>query len=263
MDLILCHGTADFDTLGAAVGLSRLLPGSRIVLTGGAHPAVRDFLALYRDEYPLIERRSVDPQRLRRIHLVDAQERLRFGKAAEWLDLPHLEAIAVYDHHLQSPCDVAASDRQVEAVGATATLICERLQAAQTQLAPAEATVLALGIHVDTGSLSYDQSTPRDAQALAWLMTQGANLRVLREYVEPGLSAPLQALLSQSLEVLELEERRGKTLARVLLPVEGYLTGLSSLAAQLFALTEADLLLLGVHYPVEGSDDRQFDLSVR
>ncbi|WP_338438634.1 CBS domain-containing protein [Synechococcus elongatus] len=257
MDLILCHGTADFDTLGAAVGLSRLLPGSRIVLTGGAHPAVRDFLALYRDEYPLIERRAVDPQRLRRIHLVDAQERLRFGKAAEWLDLPQLEAIAVYDHHLQSPCDITASDRQVEAIGATATLICERLQAAQIQLAPAEATVLALGIHVDTGSLSYDQSTPRDAQALAWLMTQGANLRVLREYVEPGLSAPLQALLSQSLEVLELEERRGKTLAQVLLPVDGYLTGLSSLAAQLFALTEADLLLLGVHYPVEGSTDRR------
>jgi nanoRNase/pAp phosphatase (c-di-AMP/oligoRNAs hydrolase) len=36
MDLVLCHTTADFDTLGAAVGLTRLLPGARIVLTGGA-----------------------------------------------------------------------------------------------------------------------------------------------------------------------------------------------------------------------------------
>lgn len=43
MDLILCHTTADFDALGAAVGLTRLLPGAKIVLTGGCHPAVRDF----------------------------------------------------------------------------------------------------------------------------------------------------------------------------------------------------------------------------
>ncbi|HEY9616695.1 MAG TPA: hypothetical protein V6C64_07640, partial [Microcoleaceae cyanobacterium] len=59
MDLILCHTTADFDTLGAAIGLTRLQPGARIVLAGGAHPAVRDFLALHRDEYALFERRSV------------------------------------------------------------------------------------------------------------------------------------------------------------------------------------------------------------
>ncbi|MBE9019541.1 hypothetical protein IQ272_26115, partial [Chroococcidiopsidales cyanobacterium LEGE 13417] len=55
MDLILCHTTADFDALGAAVGLSRLWAGAKIVLTGGSHPAVKDFLALHRDEYALIE----------------------------------------------------------------------------------------------------------------------------------------------------------------------------------------------------------------
>lgn len=72
MNVILCHTTADFDTLGAAIGVSRLQPGSRIVLSGGAHPTVRDFLALYRDEYPLIERRSIDPDAIRSIVVVDA-----------------------------------------------------------------------------------------------------------------------------------------------------------------------------------------------
>ncbi|NEP47654.1 MAG: hypothetical protein F6K65_01965 [Moorea sp. SIO3C2] len=33
MDLILCHTTADFDALGAAVGLTRLKPGAKAVLT--------------------------------------------------------------------------------------------------------------------------------------------------------------------------------------------------------------------------------------
>lgn len=38
MDLVLCHTTADFDTLGAAVGLARLQPGARVVLTGAVIP---------------------------------------------------------------------------------------------------------------------------------------------------------------------------------------------------------------------------------
>jgi hypothetical protein len=128
MDLVLCHTTADFDSLGAAVGLCVLHRGSRIVLTGGCHPTVRDFLALHRDEYPLIERRSVNPQQIRSISIVDASQRDRLGKAAEWLDLPHINEIAVFDHHLQADLDIPATVTQIEAVGATTTLIVEKLR---------------------------------------------------------------------------------------------------------------------------------------
>ncbi|HLO49625.1 MAG TPA: hypothetical protein VK211_14520, partial [Kamptonema sp.] len=128
MNLILCHTTADFDALAAAVGLCVLHPGSKIVLTGGCHPTVRDFLALHRDEYPLIERRSVNPQHIRSIMVVDAADRDRLGKAAEWLDLPHLEAITIYDHHLNAPSDIPATASYIEPVGATTTLIVEKLR---------------------------------------------------------------------------------------------------------------------------------------
>jgi tRNA nucleotidyltransferase (CCA-adding enzyme) len=173
MDLILCHTTADFDALGAAVGLTRLKPGAKVVLTGGAHPAVRDFLALHRDEYALIERRSVNSQQIQSLVVVDTQMRDRLGKAAEWFDLPHLTSIEVYDHHLDIQTDIPATHTQIEPVGATTTLIVEQLQQTSIQLTTAEATVMALGIHVDTGSLTFDQTTPRDAAALAWLMAQG------------------------------------------------------------------------------------------
>ena len=58
MALVLCHTTADFDTLGAAVAITLAHPGSRIVLAGGAHPTVQRFLALHRDEYALLDRRA-------------------------------------------------------------------------------------------------------------------------------------------------------------------------------------------------------------
>ncbi len=97
MDLILCHQTADFDALGAAVGLSLLKAGSRIVLTGGAHPTVREFLALHRDEFALIELRSVNPDRIRSLIVVDNQWRERLGKGLT----QHYQE-EVYDEYLQS-----------------------------------------------------------------------------------------------------------------------------------------------------------------
>ena len=260
MDLVLCHTTADFDSLGAAVGLCVLRPGSRIVLTGGCHPTVRDFLALHRDEYPLIERRSVNPQQIRSISIVDASQRDRLGKAAEWLDLPHLSEIAVFDHHLQADLDIPATVTQIEAVGATTTLIVEQLQAhsdREFRLQPSEATVMALGIHVDTGSLTFDGATARDARALAWLMEQGASLRVIAEYVEPGLSPQLQDLLKEALNNLRSETLHGYKVAWVLLSTEAFVPGLSALASRLLDLTETDALLLGNVYKFSENDNNR------
>ena len=251
MKLILCHTTADFDTLGAAVGLTRLQPGARIVLAGGVHPAVRDFLTLHRDEYALIERRSVNAAQIEAIAVVDTQWRDRLGKTAEWLDLPHV-AISVYDHHLGAESDLPAAQRQVEAVGATTTLIVEQLQAQQLTLTIAEATVMALGIHVDTGSLTFDQTTARDARALAWLMEQGANLRAIADYANPGLAADLQPLLTDALERLQTKTVRGSTIGWVLLTLDGFIPGLSSLASHLMSLTDIDALLLAAHYCKHG-----------
>jgi tRNA nucleotidyltransferase (CCA-adding enzyme) len=257
MDLILCHTTADFDTLGAAVGLARLLPGSKIVLTGGAHPTVKDFLALYRDEYPQIERRAVVAATIRSISIVDAQQRDRLGKAAEWLDLPHLREIVVYDHHLGQSSDIPATRLEIEPVGATTTLIVERLQRAKIELTIAEATVMALGIHVDTGSLTFEISTPRDALALGWLMQQGANLAVVNEYVEPGLSPQLQALLPVALTEMQSTSAGGKTIGWVRLATAKFVPGLSSLVSQIQAIDSTLDVLLLVHEVVTGDGDNR------
>ncbi|HBY77109.1 MAG TPA: poly(A) polymerase, partial [Cyanobacteria bacterium UBA11148] len=262
MELILCHTIADFDALGAAVGLTRLKPGAKIVLTGGAHPAVRDFLALHRDEYALIERRSVKLTQIHALVIVDTQKRDRLGKAAEWLDLPQLNTIEIYDHHLDSHTDINPTYRQIEPVGATTTLIVEQLQQTSITLTPVEATVMALGIHVDTGSLTFDQTTPRDAAALAWLMAQGANVRQIAQYVDPGLSPQLQQLLTTALDQLQSETHLGYTLSWVLLKTPDYVPGLSSLASRLVDLTERDALLLAVEYRAREGDGENFSIDL-
>ncbi|MGF1480257.1 MAG: CBS domain-containing protein [Cyanophyceae cyanobacterium] len=246
MELILCHQTADFDSLGAAVGVSKLKQG-KIVLTGGVHPSVKEFLALYRDEFPLIEARSVDTAAIRSISIVDTGQRDRLGSAAQWLDLPHLNSIEIYDHHL-GHSDIAATRCTVAAVGSTSTLIAETLQQQNIDLNPFEATAMALGVHVDTGSLTFAHTTPRDARALAWLMEQGAAVKMIAEYVEPSLSPQKQQLLADALENLQTTTVQGQTIAWVLLETPEFVPGLSTLASQLVELTAADALLLAHQY---------------
>lgn len=274
MDLILCHTTADFDALGAAVGLTRLRPGSKIVLPGGAHPAVRDFLALHRDEFALIERRSVNSKLIRALMVVDTQQRDRLGKASEWFDLPHIKEIIIYDHHPNQDTDIPATKLQVESVGATTTLVVEQLQKLASEseratensphppisptsqfLTPVEATVMALGIHVDTGSLTFEHTTSRDAAALAWLMGQGANLSIIREYVDPGLSRQLQELLTVALDNLQSKSVWGYTISWSAIETPGFVPGLSSLASRLMEITESDALLLAASYSVGDGDE--------
>ena len=250
MDLILCHQTVDFDALGAAVGLSCLKMSSRIVLTGGAHPVVRDFLALYRDELALIELRSVNPEEIRALMVVDNQQCDRLGKASSWFDLPHIKTIEIYDHHpdTTSNSDIPATFTTIEPVGATTTLIVEKMQRETIHPNSIEATVMALGIHVDTGSLTFSQSTSRDAHALAWLMERGANVKIIAEYCNPGLSPQLQQLLKEALKNLQKTCLRGYTITSVLLRTETFMPGLSNLAERLIELTESDALLLGHFY---------------
>ncbi|ELS05420.1 tRNA nucleotidyltransferase/poly(A) polymerase [Xenococcus sp. PCC 7305] len=248
MDLILCHQIADFDALGAAVGLSLLKKGAKIVLTGGAHVTVREFLALHRDEFPIIELRSLSPQTIRSILIPDTQKRDRLGKAAAWLDLPNVQNIEIYDHHLDAASDIPATQTHVEKLGAVTSLIAELLQKEKISPPPIAATAMALGIHVDTGSLTYQMTTPRDAKALAWLMEMGANVKAIAEYVEPGLAPQLREMLQQALAQLKIKEIRGYKITSVLLKTDEFVKGLSSLAARLIDLTESDALLLGHEY---------------
>ncbi len=250
MDLVLCHTTADFDTLGAAVGVTVLYPGARIVLAGGCHPTVQGFLGLHRDEYPLVDRRAVHWDEVNSLAVVDTQALDRLGAIA-----PEVRAVAerggtvrVYDHH-GGPLSLPATEVWVEAVGATTTLIVEQLRAQGATLTISQATVMALGIHVDTGSLTFASATARDAAALTWLMEQGASQAAISEFVDPSLSPQLQTLLETAIAQVQRETHGGQTLGWVLLEIPAHIPGLSGLAERLITVVDVDSLLVGAWYP--------------
>ncbi|WP_447972920.1 CBS domain-containing protein [Nitrospira sp. Kam-Ns4a] len=209
MDLITTHLHADFDGLAAMVAARKLYPGAALALPGGAQDAVRAFLAVH--DLGLTKAKALDLDRITRLVLVDTDDPERIGLFKRLLDRPGV-ALHVFDHH---PAAAAARETArraelyvAEPVGATTTLMIERLQAHGLTASPFEATVLALGLYEETGSLAYASTTPRDLDAAAWLLRAGADLTtvgtVLQRHLDPEQVALLNDLL-QSSETLYLE----------------------------------------------------------
>ncbi len=202
MDLITTHLNADFDGLASMVAAGKLYPGAKLVLPAGAQVVVRSFMAQH--DVGVTRLRGIDLDQVTRLILVDTQDPSRIGPLKQLCENPGV-AIHVYDHHpsidrsSQDVPPLRADLRVVEPVGATTTILVERLHQKGVKLNPFEATVLALGIYEETGSLAYVSTTARDLHAAATLVQAGADLTVvsntLRRHMDPHQVALLNDLL--------------------------------------------------------------------
>ena len=216
MDLITTHANADFDGLASMVAARKLYPGATLVLSGGAQEAVRNFLAVH--DLGLARLKDIDLERVRRLVLVDVQEPARIGPLERLCGLSHV-SIHIYDHHPDdqehpgpTPPKVGAGGglpsgapsrlidlKVTESVGATTTILVERLKEQALPISPFEATVLALGLYEETGSMAYASTTPRDLEAAAFVLRHDADLNMvsdtLRSHLDPELITLLNDLL--------------------------------------------------------------------
>jgi hypothetical protein len=189
-----------------------------VVLPRGAHPGVARFLGLHKHLFPIRSLKSLpdDLSSLNRLGLVDAQRRDRVGPAEPLLGMA--KRVTILDHHIDGESDIPeATDYVVEPVGSVSTMVVERLQRANLDLSEAEATLLALGIHADTGSLCFDSTTPRDALALAHCMQQGASQPAIAEHAHSSLSEEQNGVLTQALLNTNSTLVHGVTVTTVLL----------------------------------------------
>jgi tRNA nucleotidyltransferase (CCA-adding enzyme) len=227
MALILTHEKTDFDAVASMLGAHKLYPAAVALLPRHLNRNVQQFLNLYWDALPFTRaddwrRRPIDS-----VILVDTQTLSNVrGLSAQ-------PAVHVIDHHMGQPPKPGWT-YELEPLGATATLLVERLQGHGLVLTAEEATLLLLGIYEDTGGLTYDTTTARDVRAAAWLLEHGAQLNVARRFLNVALSDAQQQLydlLLRQLEWVRIEERPIALAAAVAPP--GFDDEISSVAHRL------------------------------
>lgn len=234
----MTHENADFDAIASLAAAKKIYPEAVAVLPRRLNRNVRDFITLYGEPFAFVPQDQLPRRRFRQVLLVDTQTLPSTRGLAEQ------PQVHIVDHHpLTRPLDEHTTFTGGE-TGATTTLLVETLREKNLALSRLEATLLALGIYEDTGSLTYTDTTPRDLSAAAYLVENGASLNLVADFLHHPLAPEQRALYNLLLQNAVLHEIAGHTVVIAAVRVKEYVEEISTLAHQLMQLYDPAALFL-------------------
>jgi tRNA nucleotidyltransferase (CCA-adding enzyme) len=239
--IVATHTNTDFDAFAAMLAARRLYPGAIVCLAGSLNRNVREFYRLHADELDfVVDASRLDLDAVRRLVVVETVHASRLGELEPLALDPKVDKV-VFDHHvdLERPEWAPAENVVVSADGALTTTFVGVLAEREVAVSPLEATVFALGIHEDTGSLTHMTTTQRDVEALGWCLRHGADQDVLSRFLHTPLGETERELLSTLLDSLEGHEVEGVEVLVAAATSPIYVEGISNLAHKLIDVTDS------------------------
>jgi tRNA nucleotidyltransferase (CCA-adding enzyme) len=242
--VIATHGNTDFDAFAATLAARLLYPDAVVCLAGSLNRNVREFARLHAEELELVDASRLEADAVRRLVVVETTHASRLGELESVALDPEVEKI-VFDHHAGGPPEWAGEEHTfLSDDGALTTTLVGVLAERELAVTPLEATAFALGIHEDTGSLTYPTATQRDAEALAWCLRHGARQEVLAEFLHSPLTGDERDLLGALLDALTPHEVSGVEALVAAVSWPSYVDGVSNLAHKVVDQTDTRALVL-------------------
>jgi tRNA nucleotidyltransferase (CCA-adding enzyme) len=241
--LILSHANTDFDAFAGMLAAQLLYPDARLCFHGGVNRNVREFFNLHAERIPSVEPSAVDERAVRRLVLVEISEPGRLGDFAGIAERPDVELV-IFDHHGE-PSFPRASTFVAEE-GSIVTTMLKLLLERGARISPMHATAFALGIHEDTGSLTYSSTTQRDVEALAACLRLGANQELLARYLRGPLQPDQRDLLRRLDATRRQREVAGLRAITATAHADGYVEDVSTLVSRIGEVADWDVLVLAV-----------------
>ena len=244
LTIITTHFNPDYDAVGSMVAARKLYPEALLVFPGGSEKNLRHFFI--QSLIHMIEPAKVgdvDLSQVGRLVVVDTRQPGRLGDVKEVLKNPGLD-IHLYDHHPDAPGDLKGNVEVVEPVGATVTLLTEIINDCDLKLLPEEATMMAVGLYEDTGSLTFGSTTTRDYMAAAELLEHGADLNVVSQLTVRELTTEQLALLNDLIDSAESRQARGLSFVIATAQTEHYVDDVAVLAHKMMEIMGLSILFV-------------------
>jgi len=247
-EVIVTHANTDFDGFAASVAAAKLYPEAKICFAGSLNRNVREFYNLHADEIDTVDVSMVDMGRIRRLIVVDTIHCGRLGEFENICPSPEVEVI-VFDHHRlgapsEKPDFVAEENYVLSRDGSLVTTMLKIIHDRKLEVSPLEATIFALGIHEDTGSLTFPTTTPRDAEALALCMRLGANQGLIGKYLHNPLSEDQRRLMLELIDELDQNRVGDVEVFVAAIKQPRYIDGLSVVAHKIMDVTDCQALII-------------------
>ena len=243
-EVIATHANTDFDAFASLLAARRLYPDAVVAIQGTLNRNVREFYRLHADELDAVESPRLEPEAIRRLIVVETTSASRLGDLEAVARDPDVETV-VFDHHAgELPDWVKPENAVVSQDGALTTTLVGVLAEREIGVTPLEATAFALGIHEDTGSLTYPTATQRDADALAWCLRHGARQDLLARFLHTPLTDQERELLAALMAAVRTERVAGVDVLVAAVTWPRHVDGVSNLAHKIVDLTDCRSLVL-------------------
>ncbi len=244
--LILTHVSADFDAAASAYAASLLFENSSVCLPGSPNKNVREFLSIHADLIRFTPEKDLDVRSYDELILTDIQTIDRAGIPGEAAQKHGIKISYIFDHHPLDP-SAKAETICVQPLGATTTLLVKKIIESGIPISPAEATFLALGIHEDTGSLTFNNTTPDDASALSWLYSSGANPEIIHRFLHSAFSDQQTALLIEFIRKSQIRQINNLKVLFASAESKEYIDGASAVVHRLMDIFNSDFTVVYLH----------------
>ena len=198
--IITGHVNADFDCLAAIVAAGKLYPDAILIFPGSQEKNLRNFYmesATYFFNFKQLK--DIDKDSVKLLVVVDTSRKKRIVHVSSILDNPDLR-IHIYDHHMQSECDLNPEFIIKKPWGSSVAIISHEIMKKGIEINQEEATILGLGLYEDTGSFHFNSTTEHDFEAGKWLLKNGMELDVITDLLNRDLNAQQITLLGRLLE---------------------------------------------------------------
>jgi tRNA nucleotidyltransferase (CCA-adding enzyme) len=243
-EVIATHANTDFDAFASLLAARRLYPDAVVAIQGTLNRNVREFYRLHADELEAVESSRLEPEAIRRLIVVETTSASRLGDLEAVARDPEVETV-LFDHHAgELPEWVKPENAVVSQDGALTTTLVGVLAEREIAVTPLEATAFALGIHEDTGSLTYPTATQRDADALAWCLRHGARQNLLARFLHTPLTDEERELLGALMAAVRTERVAGVDVLVAAVTWPRHVDGVSNLAHKIVDLTDCRSLVL-------------------
>jgi tRNA nucleotidyltransferase (CCA-adding enzyme) len=244
MDVITTHINADFDCLASMVAAKKFYPEALMVFSGSQEQSLRQFFlhsAGYAFEVGRLK--NIQLEKVTRLIIVDTKSSSRIGKFSALIGKPGV-SIHIYDHHPVSPGDIPAELAVIRDRGSTTTIFVEMIREKEIPITPLEATVMALGIYEDTGSFMFASTRKQDMEAAAYLLTQGADINLVSDFITRELTAEQISLLNDLIHSAKSYTIKGIPVVLAMSSTEQYIGDLAVLVHKLRDIDNINVLIV-------------------
>lgn len=247
MHVITTHLNADFDGFSSMLAAHKLYPEAIPVFSGSQEKNLRDFFAQAEQfRYDFQRLKNIPLEKITRLIVVDTRQPSRIGPLARCLENPGID-IHLYDHHPDAPGDMKGSVEHVRQVGSTTTIFVRLLRDRGLPVSRDEATIMAMAIYEDTGSFSFDTTSPEDLEAAAWLLAKGADLGSISQFISKELSSQEVALLHELMGSATTYTIRGLDIVVARLSLPSYVDEFALVVRRLMVMENLNTLFALVH----------------